>query len=128
MLQEAAGLLEDFGRHKESQWKERGRDSYSVTSAGAFGMLFRGIFDFRVSSTALSLRPRLPRGVEKVEVDWPMGYGKQELWLSVSEGAGKRWEARVNGKRWATVEENARIEFPYEKLPARARITLRKMS
>jgi hypothetical protein len=139
-LHEAAGLMEDFdrhltidyyndyGRHKDSQWKDRGRDSYSVTSAGAFGMLFRGIFDFRVSASALSLRPRLPRGVEKMEIDWPIGYGKKELWLAVSDGVGKRWEARVNGRRWATVEENARIEFPYEKLPQRAHVALRKKS
>jgi hypothetical protein len=99
-----------------------------VTSAGAFGMLFRGIFDFRVSASALSLRPRLPRGVEKMEIDWPIGYGKKELWLSVSEGAGKRWEAHVNGKRWATVEDSARIEFPYQRLPPRARVSLRKQA
>jgi hypothetical protein len=139
-LEEAGRLMDDFDRHltidyyndygrnKESQWKERGRDSYSVTSAGAFGMLFRAILDLRVSASALSVRPRLPRGIDKMEIDWPVRYGSKELWISVLDGPGKRWEARVNGKRWATVEHSARIEFPYEKLPARSQVSLRKLS
>jgi hypothetical protein len=118
----------DYGRNKESQWKERGRDSYSVSSAGAFGMLFRGIFDFRVTATALTMRPRLPRGVERMEIDWPVGYGSKQLWFSIEEGPGKRWDVRVNGKGWATVDQESPVEFAHEKLPRNSRISLTKLN
>jgi len=135
-LEEAARLMDDFDRHltidyynnygrdKESQWKERGRDSYSVSSAGAFGMLFRGLFDFRVSAAALSMRPHLPNGVERMEIDWPVAYGAKQLWFSVTKGSGKRWDVQVNGKRWANVEQNGSIVFPYAKLPDRSQVSL----
>ena len=134
-LDEAAGLLDDFdkhltidyynnyGRDKESQWHERGRDSYSVTSAGAFGMLFRGILDFRPTATSLTLRPRLPHGVESLRIDWPVRYGEKELRFEIRRGAS---EVRIDGKPAKRAIGNGRFELAYERLPSRAEIVVRQ--
>jgi len=115
----------DYGRNKESQWKERGHDSYSVSSAGAFGMLFRGILDFRVSADALTIQPRLPRGVERLEMDWPVRYGEKELWITLSSTGGKRRGVRVNGKRWGE-QGRQKITLAYAKLPDRSRVLIER--
>lgn len=122
-LDEAARLLDDFDRHltidyyndygrnKEKQWPERGKESYSVTSAGAFGMLFRGLLDLRPTARGISLRPNLPTGIDSLEFDWPIHY------------AGKQLKVILDRKKGTTVQ--GLLELPYDTLPAASTLTVR---
>jgi hypothetical protein len=71
------------------------------------------------------MQPRLPRGVERIQMDWPVRYGTKELWITVSNSGGRRRGVRVNGKRWGE-DGREKITLAYEKLPVRSQVLIER--
>jgi len=71
------------------------------------------------------MQPRLPGGVERLKMNWPVRYGAKELWISVSNAGGKRQIVRVNGRRWGEVGRE-KITLAYEQLPDRSQVLIER--
>lgn len=107
-----------YGANKASQWPERGHDSYSVTCAGSFGMLFRALFDLQVSADSLEVSPRLPLACEHLKTKAPIYYGGKTIYFSIRNGKGVIRSVKLNGKSYQR-HDGARLRLPYEILEAK---------
>lgn len=106
-----------YGAGKASQWPGRGHNSYSLTCAGSFGMLFRALFDLQVTADALEVLPRLPHACEHLRTKAPVYYGGKRIYFSIQNGEGAIRSVKLNGKSY-TRYHGASIALPCEILEA----------
>jgi hypothetical protein len=112
-----------YGANKGLQWPERGHESYSVTCAGAFGMLFRALFDLQVTADSIVVSPQLPRECEHLTTKAPVLYGGKTINFSVHNGEGPIASVKLNGKGYDQHTER-RISLPYRILAADNRVEI----
>jgi hypothetical protein len=107
-----------YGANKGSQWPERGHDSYSVTCAGSFGMMFRALLGLQVTASSLEISPTLPQEVERLTTKSPVLYGGKEILFSIHNGEGAIQSVRLNGKAFRQNSQGG-VTVPYEALAAK---------
>jgi cellobiose phosphorylase len=106
-----------YGDSKGAQWPERGHVSYSVTCAGAFGMLFRALLDLQVSGDSLEVSPKFPQECEHLRTKSPVLYGGKTIYFSVQNGEEAIRAVKLNGKSYGQ-HAQGHITLPYKILQA----------
>jgi hypothetical protein len=91
----------------------------------AFGppaAFIRGLFEFLYRADGLTLIPHIPETITELEQNFPIRFGKKQLFLSTT-GRGSIFSVRVNGRLWN--RHNTKSVFlPYDKTPDLARIEI----
>jgi hypothetical protein len=106
-----------YGADKAAQWPERGRDTYSVTCAGSFGMLFRALFDLQVAADSLQVSPRIPLECALLKTRAPICYAGKKVYLDITNGKGPIRRVFLNGKPYSQHSAQL-VTLPYGILEA----------
>jgi hypothetical protein len=91
----------------------------------AFGppaAFIRGLFEYLYRAEGLTLRPRIPPGLTRLEQRFPIRFGAKRLYLATT-GAGPVTAVTVNGQPWGHFDA-ASVRLPYEKVSAEAAIEI----
>jgi hypothetical protein len=120
----SADYYNDWGRDKESQWKHLGAHgpTYSVTCAGAFGMLFRAILGVSADARGLIFSPTLPPGVDSITL--PLNYAGRSLSVTVS-GKGSRISAAKLDGRPCPQHDGSTLRIDHSNIPDGVRLEIR---
>jgi hypothetical protein len=107
-----------YGANKGAQWPERGHDSYSVTCAGAFGMLFRALLDLQVTAQSLQVSPKLPGECERLKTNAPVYYAGKEIYFDIRNTGRSIRGVKLNGRPYGQ-HNAAAVTLPFGILKGR---------
>ncbi|HOB97758.1 MAG TPA: hypothetical protein PKM43_03295 [Verrucomicrobiota bacterium] len=82
----------------------------------------RGLFEYRYSAEGLTLVPRLPDGLSRVDQFFPIRFGRKQVFVSAA-GQGEIASVEVNGRRWER-HDAATVFLPYESTPEVAKVQI----
>jgi hypothetical protein len=77
--------------------------------------MMRGLFEYQYQATGLTLRPRIPPGINRLEQHFPVRFGRKQLYLS-TVGAGKITAVTINGRPWKAFNAET-VSLPYDRTP-----------
>ncbi len=89
---------------------------------GPAAAFMRGLFEYRYGAAGLTLTPRLPPSITRLEQLDPVRFGTKQVFLS-SRGLGAVTGVKVNGRRWKQFDSGS-VFLPYDKTPDIARVEL----
>jgi hypothetical protein len=116
-----------YGANKGRQWPERGHDTYSVTCAGSFGMLFRALLGLQVSAECLEASPSIPLDCARLKTRAPVYYAGKRVYFDIRNGAGPIRHVSLNGKAYRQHTEQ-QVSLPYRILEADNMIEIERQS
>jgi hypothetical protein len=90
---------------------------------GPAAAFMRGLFEYRYDAAGLTLSPRLPPGITRLEQLDPVRFGAKQVFLS-TRGSGGITGVKINGRTWRRFD-NGSVFLPYDKTPDLAKIELR---
>ena len=82
---------------------------------GPAAAFMRGLFEYRYDAAGLTLSPRLPPSITRLEQLDPVRFGTKQVFLS-SKGLGAITGVKVNGRRWKQFDRES-VFLPYDKTP-----------
>ena len=91
-------------------------------SFGAPAALVRGLFEYLYRAEGLTLVPHIPPGITRLEQDFPVRFGRKQLYLA-TVGAGPISAVTVNGTPWTRFDART-VDLPYADTPDQAVIVI----
>lgn len=82
----------------------------------------RGLFEYRYSAEGLTLVPRLPDGLSRIDQFFPIRFGRKQVFVSAA-GQGEIASVQVNGRPWER-HDAATVFLPYESIPEVAKVQI----
>lgn len=89
-------------------------------SFGPPAALLRGLFEYRYHSQDLTIIPRVPPAITRLEQHFPVVFGSKRVYVA-TQGAGPVTAVRVNGKDWPHFDA-ASVTLPFAETPDSARV------
>jgi hypothetical protein len=90
---------------------------------GPAAALVRGLFEYLYRADGLTILPRMPATITRLEQRFPIRFGEKRLYLS-TVGAGEVTAVRLNGRPWRLFDAKS-VFLPYEQVPSVARVRIR---
>jgi len=89
---------------------------------GAPAGLIRGLFEYVYRADGLTLAPRIPPGLSRLEQKFPIRFGSKHVYLAVV-GQGPITGVRVNGQDWTSFDGQS-VFLPYATTPDSAAVLI----
>jgi hypothetical protein len=89
---------------------------------GPAAAFMRGLFEYRYDAAGLTLSPRLPPSISRLEQLDPVRFGTKQVFVS-SKGLGAVTGVKVNGRRWKQFDSES-VFLPNDKTPDIAKVEL----
>lgn len=109
----------DFGN---TPWHDKDPINLCYDNFGPPAAMVRGLFEYLYRADGLTILPRVPPGITKLQQKFPIRFGTKKLYLSTI-GTGPVTSVEVNGKSWKTFNAES-IFLAYDKTPPIAQIRI----